>query len=366
MLFRFLCGFAGLLLLQNVGSAQQDVAHTVYYHTLEEGNAVQEIVGTTTESPAGIKVQPSGKPNATMIPIQDVVRIEYRALPGVSNAALSEADLVERRDSAEEAHAFYKSELAKLKPDADPQTRDYFAYREAIWAVRLLNQKPAATFQTEAPAMIAKLRETAQKARTSWEFWPLYREAIRLALELGNIQQADDIAGELARVKGLTPEAETEVKLMQVALELRSPNRNNAGTLLQTLNQGGNLPTAVAVTDRFKVLQAIVEIQLPPSGMPVTAADLANQAPAIANLQATIAAATDPTAKAYGYNNLGDLYQAAGQPREAMWNYLWVDMVYNQNRIERVYAVHQLIDVFTAMKLKKRADQFAKKLAEVR
>ena len=49
-----------------------------------------------------------------------------------------------------------------------------------------------------------------------------------------------------------------------------------------------------------------------------------------------------------------------------MWDYLWVDVVYDENRTERVYAVRKLIDVFTAMKLKERADQFTNKLAEVR
>lgn len=354
-----------VLVAQSIGLSQ-DVAQTVHYRNAAEGYAVQEIIGVTTESPAGVKVQPLGKPTATEIPIEDVVRIEYRALPGVQDTLFFQAESLESKDTPEETHAFFKKELDALKADAAPETKEYFAFREAVWAARVLNQKPMKEFETEAPALILKLKEAAQQARSSWEFWPLYNEAARIALELGDAKTAAEIAGELAIVKGLTPEAQAEAKLMQIAYSLRTANQTTANALLQALEQDGQLPKAASVADRLKVLKNITEVQLPQGDQPVTAADLTNKAPAIANLQATIEAVSDPTAKAYGYNYLGDLYASAGQPREAMWNYLWVDVVYDKNRTERVYAVRKLIDVFTAMKLKERADQFVNKLAEVR
>ena len=85
-----------------------------------------------------------------------------------------------------------------------------------------------------------------------------------------------------------------------------------------------------------------------------------------AKLQAAIDAASDPAARGLGYTALAELQVANGLPREAMWAYLWVDVVYNQNHDDHVLAVARLVQLFEAMGDKERADQFREKLTRVR
>jgi len=46
-----------------------------------------------------------------------------------------------------------------------------------------------------------------------------------------------------------------------------------------------------------------------------------------------------------------------GQHRDAMWDYLWVDVIYNQDREATARALYHLIGVFIALGDKDKADQ---------
>jgi hypothetical protein len=72
----------------------------------------------------------------------------------------------------------------------------------------------------------------------------------------------------------------------------------------------------------------------------------ADLAASVKKIEDVIAKTTDPALKALGYNLLGDVYTAHSKPREAMWSYLWVDVVYNQDRAEHLKAMTRLMDIF--------------------
>ena len=74
----------------------------------------------------------------------------------------------------------------------------------------------------------------------------------------------------------------------------------------------------------------------------------------------------DPSLKALGYNVLGDVYFAKGQKRDAMWSYLWVDVVYNQDRGEQLKAMTRLIRIFEADNDKEKAQMYKEKLSRSR
>jgi hypothetical protein len=56
----------------------------------------------------------------------------------------------------------------------------------------------------------------------------------------------------------------------------------------------------------------------------------------------------DPTVHATGFALRGELYLAAGKPRDAMWEFLWVETVMNQDRDEVFKALVRLADIFEA------------------
>ena len=54
----------------------------------------------------------------------------------------------------------------------------------------------------------------------------------------------------------------------------------------------------------------------------------------------------DNAVKALAFNVMGDCYQAQKRPRDAMWSYLWVDVVYSQDRSEHLKALNKLLKIF--------------------
>jgi len=86
----------------------------------------------------------------------------------------------------------------------------------------------------------------------------------------------------------------------------------------------------------------------------------------VKKIEEAIAKATDPSLKALGYNVLGDVYYAQKKPREAMWSYLWVDVVYNQDRGEHLKAMTRLIKIFKEANDTEKVQLFTEKLARSR
>src|SRR5262249_36201669 len=67
---------------------------------------------------------------------------------------------------------------------------------------------------------------------------------------------------------------------------------------------------------------------------------------AVAQLESIIAKNPDKEVKALAYNALGDCYRLNGRPREALWPYLWVDVIYHQDRQEHAKALAELARLF--------------------
>jgi hypothetical protein len=82
---------------------------------------------------------------------------------------------------------------------------------------------------------------------------------------------------------------------------------------------------------------------------------------AVAELEKTIDQTKDADLKAVAYNTLGDCYMLSGQPADARWAYLWVDLIYNQNKEQHARAVAKLVDVFTELKDEKHAKEYQDK-----
>ena len=72
----------------------------------------------------------------------------------------------------------------------------------------------------------------------------------------------------------------------------------------------------------------------------------------VAELQAAILKTNDPIQRAAGYNVLGDCYMTKAMPRDAMWAYLWVDVVYPIDRGEQLRALEHLARLFENEPLK--------------
>ncbi|HJT77803.1 MAG TPA: hypothetical protein VJ739_11440, partial [Gemmataceae bacterium] len=82
-------------------------------------------------------------------------------------------------------------------------------------------------------------------------------------------------------------------------------------------------------------------------------------------LQELLAGNLDPADRGLVYNALGDVCRESKQPEEAFWDYLWVDVVYNQDKQEQAKALYWLSKLFVEVKNDPaRAQECRKRLLE--
>jgi hypothetical protein len=319
-----------------------------------EGKLI-DVKAETKESVAGVQIIVAGKVKTVVSPA-DVVRYDYGSLPGTDLAALAVARSMERGGDAAKAHAAYADLLKKLPANAPEKTRRHLTFREAMTSIRLADAKSGGEFATDATRAAAKLTDVFRAAKKNWEAWPSARTAARLHAELGQFDKAAALYGELAGIAELPRDLKFEARLDEAAALIRAGQGLSADAVLEQLEKDRDFP-AGPMKEQLAILRIAARA---PKG-----AD-ARSAETVSKLEAAIAQAKDAAARASGYNFLGDVHAANGRTRDAMWSYLWVDTVYNQDRDEQILALHRLADLFDRTGDKDRADQFRDKLTRVR
>ncbi|HET6575557.1 MAG TPA: hypothetical protein VFG68_18280 [Fimbriiglobus sp.] len=314
-------------------------------HYRDADGKVVAVDAAITESAAGVQLVTGTK---ALISPADVFRIDYGDPKGIAKVDQFAAITLEDGRDPVKARDTYAGLLKKAGLAAPERTKRYLSFREAIWAGKAADAKTGAEFQAEAPKAAEALAGFARANKTSWEVWPTARAAARLYAELGDHAKAAALLGELVAVKGLPRDLHYEAALAEAGALIRAGQRPDAEKRLDQLEKDKDFPATGPARDRLTVLRVAAK-----AGDP-------------AKLDQVVAKVTDPTAKAVGVNFLGDAQLAAGKPREAMWSYLWADVVYNQDKGEQVYAVGKLVGVFEALGDKDRAEQFRDRLPRVR
>lgn len=336
------------------GPVQND---DVTYRDRATGKTEQK-VGEIKESAAGIIFMKGGKAQPTISPV-DVIKVDYPALPGIPDLSALNKEV----DPAK-AQTGFADLLKKAGTSAPEKTRRVLVYREAMAAARVADLRSGDDFKIEAAKAADKLVAATKIGMKSWECWPAAHGAARLYQELGQPTKAAEVYTLLGDNKDLPPELQFEAKLAALGALLRV-GQSQVLTVegqLDILEKEKGFPTG-PLKERLVVLRAAAKV-------PVPAADAADLPPkpveALAKLEDAINQAKDPVAKAVGYNCLGDLNSAYNAPRDAMWAYLWVAVVYTQDKDELVYGVSRLVGVYDKLGDKDRADQFRDKLLQVR
>jgi hypothetical protein len=354
--FRFAL-LLGLTVLAAPSRGQSGAADKVTYHDRAADGKLVTTSAVTKESPAGVQLIIGDKVKTVVSPA-DMVRLDPGAVKGVPLGDVLAARALENGPDPAKPRAAFAELLKKAGPTPDAAARRYLAFREAYWAGQVANQKTGAAFKAEAPKAAEKLAAVGQLARKSWEVWPALRSAARLYLELGDYAKAATALSELASVTGLPADLRYEAKLAAAEAQIRAGQGLSAEGLLNQLGADKSFPASGPLRERLTVLTAAAKLPRGEGEKP-TAAQLAA-------LEKAVNAAKDPTAKAVGYNFLGDGKRAVGRTRDAMWDYLWVDVVYNQDKDEHLLADQQLVALFERMNDKDRAEQFRDKLPRVR
>jgi hypothetical protein len=295
------------------------------------GKGVQTASGTiTAESLAGVKL------GGRTIPSTDIIDVQYDA-PGSIKLDYNSATAAEARNPADALNGYE----GLLK--AGPVQNLKFLKRHLEYKVAALTAARAEDGQDQLQKGIVALTKFKADHPDSWQLVPLTRTLGRLLLdkEPSDPDGARRAFEELAQAAA-PAEVRQDFTFLAIDLLLQS------GKLAEAQAKLAALPAA---DPRVQVYR--IGCQATPDKLSA-AAD---------QLKALIDRTADTALKAAAYNMLGDcLRRDPKQKKEALYAYLWVDVVYNQDAAEAAKAAGRLADLFSELKDEERAKKYRDKV----
>lgn len=309
-----------------------------YYDRAEKKEA--KVAGRIqSESPAGIKIRPARENNDKLIPASDIreviyqvdagLAIEHRSPFGKEYRAEQAARDEERKKLLQEAVAGYRDLLPRLGSLKNAQR--YVQFRAALVLARLAEEDP----QQVGPAIDA-LTKFQTEHPDSWEISFCVKALGRLQEEKGDLAAARKTYESLARRKDVPEEARQECGFLVVRALMTAGQHDEARKQLEELG-------AAVAKDESQA--ARVQVYLIRCQVAAGKADKAE-----AQLKTVVAGNADAAVKAMACTTLADFYRRNNRLEDAFWQYLWVDVIYNQDREEHAEALYHLAKLFDQVK----------------
>ena len=349
----------------------QVTADRVLYRDRTQDGKVVTVEGEAKESASGVQVIGADK-KVKAISANDMVRVDYGTVPGVERTGQLSAITLETSGDPVKTAGEYRKLMAFPGATGNPKAKRYLEFRELAWSARIADAKAGDEFKLEGKKVADRLVVYSKANAASWEAWTTARLAARFFCELEDLTAASDAIAILSRNAALSPELRHEAKLLEVGYLFRANKRLDAEGILKELAADKAFPATGPLRERWAIFDEVVKAPLPPqrkdTDPPAAPEELdarhAKVKEAAAKIEALIAKAKDPAARGAGYGALGEVFIRHGLWRDAMWAYLWVDVVYNQDRDEQVKAVHRLVQIFTVLKDKDKAGEGEKDRAD--
>ncbi len=336
-------------------AAQAQLRDTVYYrdHSVKPEKTAEFAGSVVEETVNGVKVKPQVGPERAF-PVTDIVDVIYAPprqneipfqpiLNGESALRTGGADKAKMAQLLKDYQTFLNNSLKDAKV---PSLRRHIAYRMAILKAAVTDKRED---QQEA---IKQFDAVRKEVAASWQLVPLVRQEVQLLADLDRLDDAARVLDETAKTPNLAKELKQELELGMIDVMIRAGKANEVegriAQALQTLQPNDPMAT------KLKVFQLGAQ------------AGKGDADKAAAQLKTIIDQAQDNSLKALAYNTLGDCYSAKGLKKDAMWAYMWVDVVYNQDKAEHVKAAERLSRVFKDLNDDARADKYKEKLKSLR
>lgn len=288
------------------------------------------------------------------IPAQDVVDIFYEVPGGVRldygrlMAQEKKLDAIkeeERGKTLTEMVKEYQALAGKLATDKNRAIPRHLRFKAAQLQTRLADEDEA-----QRPAALQALQAFLKENPDSWQLIPASRLLGRLQQEQGDLAAALKTYQDLAAAN-LSPEGKREASLLVAQALIEAKKYPEARKQLELVQKSltTNDPLAPRIQGMLAVCQA-------------GSGELAKAVPFLENL---IAKTSDKLLKAALYNALGDSYRLNGKPRDALWAYLHVDVLYSQDRLEHGIALRRVAALFQELGDETRAGQFRERLRKL-
>jgi hypothetical protein len=305
-------------------AAAQDILDTA------QGKSIKGRV--ETESAQGVKITAAKE----MIPAEDIADVTYEVTPleirlnayrpavEADHKALKAAKGPTRKGLIETALKKYQETLVGLTAGQTNAQRN-IEFRIAYLRALLAEDDPQ---DTQARNLaIAKLKEFKNKYASGWQIGRALNTLAELQVEAKDYAEAEETYRALAESK-VAEALKEHAALLAASVPARAGNfaaaEKNLSALIASLPKGSPqarraqiaLGEAMVVGQKFDPAKAI--------------------------LQQVINEAKEPELKAAAYNALGICLYTDNKYQDARWNFLWVDVMFDQDKAEHAKALYYL------------------------
>jgi hypothetical protein len=289
-----------------------------------------------TETPAKVTILTGLNKTRMEIPVADIIDVKYDGEP----AEMSQARAAEGRRAFDQALQFFK-DAKKNAPGGNKLLQAHLQFKIAKLEA-LASETGSGGARVAAIDALRAFRSANPDGRQIVECLDLLSRL--LTLEGKSNQEVVDgfrlLKTKYAENKEIASKCdlfESQLLLLEGQLLLRDKPEEGkkkyaeAQTKLQAM-----LPNA----DKASALEMRVSLA-------ECKAALGQTAEALKDLDAIFReAGEDARLRAAAHLGRADCYRLANQPKEAMWDYLWVDVVFNQDREQNAKALYYLAEMF--------------------
>ncbi len=307
------------------------------------------------ESPARIRIKPPRGDARTISVNNDLIEVEYQVPSLLSqdyrkahnrelDAGKPTATLGEKQAALGEALEGYQKIL--------PQIQDAKVKRNCQYKIAKILAVQAEADSGQVGSAIDKLAAFKKEHPDSWQITSVARTLAGLYAVKKDWDNGLKTYQDLAKTAGIPAETVQDCDLQIAQLLVRAEKYNEAVAKLNDLEK--TMPSGTPQAVRLQITKA-------------TCLAASNKVPeAIQQLEGIIAKTSDKDLIATAFNAMGDCHRFANPPqsRAAMWDYLYVDLIYSQNPKEHAKAVFHLSRLFHEFNDDKRAKIYEEKLAK--
>lgn len=320
------------------------------------GQAKPVLGDIKSENAKGISV--FVKKTTETIPAGDVIDVHYddlkpatlRIADGAYKVAKDSekesnesADPAKRRAALATAIAKYGECLKKMDPHK-------YANRTIRYKIGMLMLRQAQTEKQSTDAALKELQQFKTNYPDSWQINHVMPLIAQIQIDAQDFKGASTTYGEMATMDSLPAEVRSNAKLMIVQVAVRGGDIKEAQKKLAALESeaAGNPKFA----SRVKMAKAEVLVGLKQNDE------------AVKLLNEVIKESSDKDTKALAHNTLGESLFKANRYNEARWEFIWVDTVFNQDRVQHAKALYYLAKTFALLNDEARAQECRATLME--
>jgi TolA-binding protein len=298
------------------------------------------------ETTAGVKIRVQGINKDEMIPANEIAKVSYAEFPIEVSTALN------KLGPAEEARNLPALLKGYEGIQAIPQLKATGAGPRRYIDYRVVSLRAAVAEGDEVKAAIKGLSDFVAAHPNSWEYPHAARQLGQLQADQEEYVAATKTFEALEKAANVPTEFRLEATAALIDIAFQSDKPDEARKRVEAVARDDKAPAALkARVDLYKI------------ALDGARGDLAAT---VKKIEEVIAKTQDPSLRALAYNVLGDIYSAKKQYRDAMWSYLSVDMIYNQDRGEHFKAMTRLIKIFEHDKDDEKVKLYKEKLARSR